>query len=106
MAAVGGFFQFCLVSLETVDCRSRASVEASAWLSDRSVSSVVIPLANDFDQMRRAEAGDHGSAACDNHCLSGVGKPSNAAIGSPARRLRRKLHCPRLPLMRLRPDQS
>lgn len=102
----GRFLQVSELSLNAVDCRSRASVRASAWLSDKRASSGDIPLARDFDQMRRTDAGDHGSAASDNHCLSGGGRPSNAAMGSPARRLRRRLLSPRLRLMLVNPGQS
>ena len=90
--------------MDAVDCRSRAKVRASAWLSDKSVSSGVSPLAKDFDQMRRAEAGDQGKAASDSHCRKGAGRLSNAAIGSSARRRRRKLLCPKFRLICLRPD--
>ena len=90
--------------MDAVDCRSRAKVCASAWLSDKSVSSGVSPLAKDFDQIRRAEAGDQGKAASDSHCLKGAGRLSNAAIGSSAWRRRRKLLCPKFRLICLRPD--
>ena len=92
--------------MDAVDCRSRAKVRASAWLSDKSVSSGVSPLAKDFDQIRRADAGDQGRVAFDSHCLKGAGSLSNAAIGSSDRRLRRKLLCPKFRLMCFRPDHG
>lgn len=85
--------------------RSSSSVRASARLRDASVSSGVSPLESDFDQMRRADAGDHGSTASDSHCRSGAGSLSNEVIGSAARRFRRRLVCPRLRVMRPFPDQ-
>ena len=90
--------------MNAVDCRSRAKVRASAWLSDKSVSSGVSPLAKDLDQMRRADAGDQGRAASDSHCLRGAGKLSNAAIGLSDRRRRRKLLCPKFRLISPRQD--
>ena len=66
--------------MDAVDCRSRAKVRASALLSDKSVSSGVSPLAKDFDQIRRAEAGDQGKAASDSHCLKGAGRLSLSLI--------------------------
>ena len=90
--------------MDAVDCRSRAKVCASAWLSDKSVSSGVSPLAKDFDQIRRAEAGDQGKAASDSHCLKGAGRLSNAAIGLSARRRRRKLLWPKFRLISLPSD--
>ena len=90
--------------MDAVDCRSRAKVRASAWLSDKSVSSGVSPLAKDLDQMRRADAGDQGRAASDSHCLRGAGKLSNAAIGLSDRRRRRKLLCPKFRLISPRQD--
>jgi len=62
-------------------------VLASALLSEASISSIVSPLARDLDQMRLADAGDQGSAACDSQFLKGAGKASYAAIGSFDRRL-------------------
>ena len=77
--------------MDAVDCRSRAKVRASAWLSDKSISSGDSPLAKDFDQIRRADAGDQGMAASESHCLNGAGRPSNVTIGLSERRLRLKL---------------
>lgn len=77
------------------ECRSRASVRASARLSDVSVSSCVSPLARALDQIRRTDAGDQGRAASDTHRRKGAGNPSNAAIGSPDLRFRRRLLCPK-----------
>ncbi len=87
------------LSLKKVACRSRANVWVSARANKASASSSDRPRALDFDQIRRTEVGDHGSAACVIHCLTGAGNASKVSIGFPLRRLRRRLVLPRLRVM-------